>query len=172
MLWVTRSKIRVNRAATGWLVRRFIDPGASFRFVEPTDVARFQAEHGAIGFDAPGATYPHQDVRGRCSFEILVEEYRPEDDALRKLAGIIHCADFPNEMVAETEPSPGRMGTWDTLSLVAGVRSLCPRPALPLEAVGLRAISRGFPLVAVNDDETLQRSAFLYDALYASIRGS
>jgi hypothetical protein len=169
MLWVTRSKIRVNRAATGWQVRRFIDPGASFRFVEPTDVARFQAEHGAIGFDAPGATYPHKDARGRCSFEMLVGEYRPEDAALRRLAGIVHWADFPNEMVGETQPSRGRMGTWDTISLVAGV---CPGPVLPPEAVGLRAISCGFPLVAANDDETLQRSAFLYDALYASIRGS
>jgi len=52
MLWVTRSKIRVNRAATGWLVRRFIDPDASFRLVDPADLARFQADHGAIGFPA------------------------------------------------------------------------------------------------------------------------
>jgi hypothetical protein len=171
MLWVTRSKIRVNRAATGWLVRRFIDPGASFRFLEPTEVARFQADHGAIGFDAPGATYPHKDGRGRCSFEMLVEEYRPEDAALRKLAGIVHCADFPNDLApAETELAAGRMGTWDTLSLAAGVRSLCPRPLTVLEAIGLRAIARGFPLVAADDQETLERSAFLYDALYASIR--
>ena len=173
MLWVTRSRIRVNRAATGWLVRRFIDPGASFRFVEPADVARVQAEHGAIGFDAPGATYPHQDPRGRCSFEILVEEYRPGDDALRELAGIVHCADFPGETAgAETGHPGGGVGSWDTLSLVAGVRSLLPRSVAPPEAVGLRAIARGFPLVAANDQETLERSAFLYDALYASIRGS
>ena len=172
MLWVTRSKIRVNRAATGWLVRRFIDPSASFRFVDPTEVARFQAEHGAIGFDAPGATYPHQDTRGRCSFEILVEEYRPEDGALRELAGIVHCADFPGETGAETRRPGGGGGTWDTLSLVPGVRSLCPRSVAPPEAIGLRAIARGFPLVAADDQETLERSAFLYDALYASIRGS
>jgi hypothetical protein len=173
MLWVTRSKIRVNRAATGWLVRRFIDPGATFRFVDPTEVARFQAEHGAIGFDAPGAIYPHQDARGRCSFEMLVEEYRPGDGALRELAGIVHCADFPGEAAgAETERPGGRVGTWDTLSLVAGVRSLMPRSEAPPEAVGLRAISRGFPLVAADDQETLERSAFLYDALYASLSGS
>jgi hypothetical protein len=172
MLWVTRTKIRVNRAATGWLVRRFIDPGASFRFLEATEVARFQADHGAIGFDAPGASYPHKDGRGRCSFEMLVEEYRPRDDALRRLAGIVHWADFPNELTpAETQPAAGRMGVWDTLSLAAGVRGLCPPSAAP-EAVGLRAIARGFPLVAADDQETLERSAFLYDALYASIRGS
>src|SRR5690349_19141247 len=116
MLWVTRSKIRVNRAATGWLVRRFIDPEASFRFVEPADVARFQASHGAIGFDAPGARYPHKDRRGRCSFEMLVDEYLPGDGALRQLAGIVHSADFPEE----TEPAgtARRDSSWETISLV------------------------------------------------------
>jgi hypothetical protein len=140
MLWVTRSKIRVNRAATGWLVRRFVDPDATFRFVDPAEVARIQAEDGAIGFDAPGARYPHEDASGRCSFEALVEEHRPGDGALRKLARIVHCADFPEEL------------------------TLVP------ESTGLRAISQGFPLIAADDQETLERSAFLYDALYASLR--
>jgi hypothetical protein len=140
MLWVTRSKIRVNRAATGWLVRRFVDPDATFRFVDPADVARIQAEDGAIGFDAPGARYPHEDASGRCSFEALVEEHRPADGALRKLARIVHCADFPEEL------------------------TLVP------ESTGLRVISQGFPLIAADDQETLERSAFLYDALYASLR--
>jgi hypothetical protein len=57
MKWVTRRSIRVNRAATAWLVRRFIDPDATFAFVAAEDVAEFQAREGAIGFDAPGATY-------------------------------------------------------------------------------------------------------------------
>jgi hypothetical protein len=173
MLWVTRSSIRVNRAATGWLVRRFIDPGASFRFVDAADVARFQTDHGAIGFDAPGARYPHKDARGRCSFEVLVEEYCPGNAALQALAGIVHCADFPAEMAQPgAEQHPVGMGAWDTISLVASVRSLRGRPLPAVEAVGLRAISTGFPLVAADDQETLERSAFLYDALYASIRGS
>jgi hypothetical protein len=60
MLWVTRSHIRVNRAATGWLIRRFIDPEARFCFVEPAEVARIQRECAAIGFDAPGGAVPPQ----------------------------------------------------------------------------------------------------------------
>lgn len=173
MLWVTRSKIRVNRAATGWLVRRFLDPDATFRFVEAGDVAQFQATHGAIGFDAPGARYPHKDARGRCSFEVLVQEYRPSDAALQELAGIVHCADFPGEPArAGTGQHTAGIRTWDTISLVPTVRSLCASPVASPEAVGLRAIARGFPLVTANDQETLERSAFLYDALYASIRGS
>ena len=68
MKWVTRRSIRVNRVATAWLIRRFIDLQASFLFVEPDEVAEVQRREGAKGFDAPRATYPHKDDKGRCSF--------------------------------------------------------------------------------------------------------
>lgn len=93
MRWVTRKRIQVNRAATAWFVRRFVDQLAEFVFVEPHEVAEVQRQ-GAHGFDAPGATYPHQDEKGRCSFEALVEKHRPEDPALRELSRIVHGADF------------------------------------------------------------------------------
>jgi hypothetical protein len=139
MRWVTRSGIRVNRTATAWLVRRFVDPDAEFVFTTPEQVGEMQRREGAIGFDAPGARYPHKDTQGRCSFEALVEEHRPHDLALRRLALIVHSADFP-----------------DALPLTA-------------EGAGLRAVSRGFPLVARDDHETVERAAFLYDALYAAL---
>jgi len=140
MRWVTRRQIRVNRAATAWLVRRFVDPAAEFLFVEPEEVARVELETGAIGFDAPGARYPHKDDRGRCSFEALVDERCPDDAALRQLARIVRSADFAEEL------------------------------ALTPEGAGLRAISRGFPLVSRDDHETVERAGFLYDALYASLQ--
>ena len=140
MKWVTRRRIQVNRTAKAWLIRRFIDPDATFQFVDPAEVAAIQEQEGARGFDAPGATYPHQDAQGRCSFEALVAERCSGDSTLKRLARIVHDADFPKET-----PST-------------------------LEAVGLRAISRGFPLVARDDHETLTRSAFLYDALYAALK--
>src|SRR5262245_14071942 len=113
MRWVTRKRIQVNRAATAWFVRRFIDGTADFLFVDPELVADVQREEGAIGFDAPGARYPHKDAKGRCSFEALVDEYLPEDRALAKLAQIVHGADFAEEV------------------------------GLTPESAGLRAISRG-----------------------------
>jgi hypothetical protein len=132
--------MRVNRTATAWLIRRFIDPAATFRFVEPDQVAEVQRRDGAKGFDAPGATYPHKDAQGRCSFEALVAEHCPGDQVLVALARIVRGADFADET------------------------NLTP------ESGGLRAISNGFPLVASNDDETMERAAFLYDSLYASLR--
>src|ERR1700716_661115 len=133
MRWVTRPRIRVNRAATAWLVRRFIAPAAEFIFVEPDEVARVERETGAIGFDAPGARYPHKDASGRCSFEALVAEHCAGDPALVRLARIVRRADF----VTETGVTP--------------------------EGAGLRAISRGFPLVSRDDQETVDRGSYLYD---------
>lgn len=140
MRWVTRPQIRVNRTATAWLVRRFVDPGAEFLFVAPEEVARVERQEGAIFFDAPGARYPHKDAEGRCAFEALVEEHCPHDEALRQLALIVRSADFAEEL------------------------------RLTPEGAGLRAISRGFPLVATDDQETIARAGFMYDALYASLQ--
>jgi len=169
VLWVTRRCIRVNRTATGWLVRRFVDSEAAFRFIDPAEVASVERSDRAIGFDAPGARYPHKDGRGRCSFEALVEEYRPTDRALRALARIVHDADFPGD--ARSRPAVRPASAFDVVSLLAGPGAPAGAPAgAPVaEAAGLRAISSGFPLVSADDHETLQRAAFLYDALYASL---
>lgn len=140
MTWVTKKRIKVNRAATAWLIRRFIDPEATILFVEPEQVAEMQRREGAKGFDAPGATYPHQDAAGRCSFEALVEKHCAGDPALVALARIVRGADFRDQI------------------------DLTP------ESAGLRAISDGFPLVTRGDHETVDRAAFLYNALYASLR--
>jgi hypothetical protein len=169
MLWVTRSRIRVNRAATGWLVRRFIDPSADFMFVDPAEVARIQHQENGLGFDAPGARYPHKDAAGRCSFEALVQECLPCDAALRYLAQLIHWADFPLELERTWPPPEASLGSFDRASSGWGTRESTMQTPM-LEAVGLRAISSGFPLVTADDHETLARSAFLYDALYASVQ--
>jgi hypothetical protein len=140
MKWITRHRVHVNRTATAWLIRRFLDPAAEILFVEPERVAELQEREGAVGFDAPGARYPHQDERGRCSFEQLVDERLAADPALVRLARIVHGADFP----AEIDTTP--------------------------ESAGLWAISQGFTDVARDDREIVERAAFLYDSLYAHLR--
>lgn len=140
MKWVTRSGIHVNRTATAWLVRRFLDPGAEILFVAAHEVGGVQGSLGAVGFDAPGATYPHKDAQGRCSFEQLVHERLADDGALERLAQIVHGADFPEEVDS------------------------------PPESPGLWAISQGFTEVGTDDADILARASFLYDSLYAFLR--
>ncbi len=140
MKWITRERIQVNRTATCWLIRRFLDREPKFLFVAPDKVESMQTELGAIGFDAPGATYPHQDAQGLCSFAALVRERLAHDPVLLEMACIVQAADIKGQ--------------------------LDDHPA----ARGLQLISRGFPLVTGNDDETAERAAFVYDALYASIK--
>jgi hypothetical protein len=140
MKWVTGKRIHVNRTATGWLIRRFLDPGAEILFVEPNEVAAAQDRESAIGFDAPGATYPHRDERGRCSFEALVEAKLPGDRSLAALGRIVHGADFPAEM------------------------------EITRESAGLWAISQGFTAVGKDDPDILGRASFLYDSLYAHLK--
>jgi hypothetical protein len=142
MKWVTRKHIHVNRTATGWLIRRFLDREGEVLFVEPEQVAGIQEREGAIGFDAPGATYPHRDVHGRCSFEALIDDRLSDDAALQRLGKIVHGADFPAEM------------------------DITP------ESAGLWAISQGFTDVGKNDQEILRRASFLYDSLYAHLSRS
>jgi hypothetical protein len=139
MKWITRGQIRVNRTATCWLIRRFLDKEAEFLFVPADDVAAIQAQTGATGFDAPGATYPHQNAQGLCSFAALVRERLAHDPVMLEMARIVQAADIKGQ--------------------------LDDHPA----ARGLQLISRGFPLVTNDDDQTAERAAFVYDALYASI---
>lgn len=139
MRWATRRGIRVNRAATAWLIRRFVDPEAVFLFVDADDVARLQRDEAVTGFDAPGATFPQRDAKGRTSFEQIALRYAFSDLALREMGRIVGSADLP-ERLQETP-----------------------------EGAGLRAVCLGFPRVAADDHETVERSAFLFDALYASL---
>lgn len=140
MKWVTREQIRVNRTATCWLIRRFLDPEAEFIFVPADQVVSMQEETGATGFDASGATYPHKDAQGLCSFAALVRERLVSDAALVEMALIVQAADIKGEL--DNHPA----------------------------ARGLQLISRGFPLVTNNDHETAERAAFVYDALYAALK--
>ena len=96
MHFVTRQRIHVDRTATAWAIRRFLDPQATFEFVPwRTDPDRLVG----VPFDLRGAELSHRS--GRCTLEALIEKYELADDALRRMARIIRAADPPHE-----EPAP------------------------------------------------------------------
>jgi hypothetical protein len=85
--WVTRPRPHIDRIASAWLIKRFIDPAAEFVFAEP---AEFPAD--AIPFDAPGVELSHQGED--CTFETLVRRAGLRDRRLRRLAEVVHEADL------------------------------------------------------------------------------
>ena len=101
MKWVTREKVKVDRVACPWLIRRFIDPEAEFLFVPAGDVLAVADREQALSFDAPDARYAHRD--GSCTFEVLIEEYGVEAPGLPLLSRIVHGADIAGEEAATPE---------------------------------------------------------------------
>lgn len=87
--WITRRGIKVDRMASGWLIRRFIDPKARFRFV---DLARYQPRAGELRFDMQGAEFTHEGER--CTFEVLQHRFAPRDRALKHLGELVHDLDI------------------------------------------------------------------------------
>lgn len=101
MKWVTRERVKVDRVACPWLVRKFVDPDAEFLFVPADRVAEVADRDGAIPFDVPGVELGHHD--GRCSFEAIVRTYRIDDPAVRLLAEIVHGADVSPDLYGRPE---------------------------------------------------------------------
>jgi hypothetical protein len=74
-----------------WLICRFIDPDAEILYVSHDEVLQVAEREGGHSFDAPGATFTHRD--GRCTFEVLIEEFHLGDDpALARLATFVYEA--------------------------------------------------------------------------------
>lgn len=135
MKWVTRARPKTDRIACPWLIRRFIDPAAEILFVLPDEVLDVARREGGRSFDAPGADFTHRE--GKCTFEVLIEEYGlNEDEALVRLAKIVHAADIREDL--HTDP-------------------LGP---------GLLAMGEGGLEVEADDQRLLERGLFVYDALY------
>jgi rhodanese-related sulfurtransferase len=91
-VWVTRRRPKIDRAACPWLIARFIDPAATFLFVDPDQVEAVAARTGGIPYDIPGVTVTH---RGEdCSFDTILKISGISDWApLQKLADIVRGAD-------------------------------------------------------------------------------
>ena len=85
--WVTRPRPHIDRIASAWLIKRFIDPDAEFLFASPAEFPK-----DAIPFDAPGVELSHQGED--CTFETLVKRARLRDRRLVRLAEIVHEADL------------------------------------------------------------------------------
>jgi hypothetical protein len=104
MKWITREKVKVDRVACPWLIKKFIDPDAEFIFVPPENVKQVAERENAIPFDIPNVELGHHE--GKCSFEAIVTKYNLNDPALIMLSKIVHGADVKEDQYRMPE-APG-----------------------------------------------------------------
>jgi len=97
--WVTRKKPFIDRMASAWLIRRFIDKHASFEFIDEKDVD--STGRGSIVFDMRGGEFTH--VGDLCTFEVLVKSFGVKDKTVRKMAEIIHDLDMKDDKYRSAE---------------------------------------------------------------------
>lgn len=107
--WVTRKGIHVDRMASAWLIHRFIDPDAHFKFVPAKG---YKPEPGELRFDMFEAEFTHEG--DRCTFEVLMERLQLTDPALRTIAEIVHDIDLKDSKF-------GRQETAGIDRLIAGI---------------------------------------------------
>jgi len=90
-VWVTRARPKVDRIACPWLIRRFVDPGAVFLFVAPSEVEAVADRFGATPFDIEGVFWSHRGPH--CTFDVMLDEFGLHSPALDRLALIVRGAD-------------------------------------------------------------------------------
>jgi len=121
-VWVTRSHMWVDRVACAWLIRRFVDPDATFRWLD--DVREAPAD--AVGFDYDGAAFTH--VGDLTTFEAIAASFGlREHPALARIGGIVHALDIGGPAVPE---APGFE------AVLAGMRDRARDDAELLEKMG------------------------------------
>jgi hypothetical protein len=108
--WVTRKGIHVDRIASAWLIRRFIDPDATLKYVEAKG---YVPAHGELRFDMFDAEFTHEG--DLCTFEVLLARMGTDDPALRHLADLVHDLDLRD----------GKFGREETAGFAALVTGLC-----------------------------------------------
>jgi hypothetical protein len=96
--WVTRRDVHVDRIASAWLIRRFIDPKARFKFI---DAKTYSPKKGEVRFDMFEAEYTHEG--DRCTFETLLDRAGLKDRALRAIGEIVHDIDCKDSKFGREE---------------------------------------------------------------------
>ncbi len=91
MKWITREKVKVDRVACPWLIKKFIDPTAEFVFVAASEVSERAKELGATMFDLEGCELGHHGEE--VSFNTFLQKYNLRDPALALLGEIVRAAD-------------------------------------------------------------------------------
>jgi hypothetical protein len=119
--WVTRAGIKVDRMASAWLIRKFIDPRARFKFVPAKG---YEPRKGELRFDMFEAEFTHEG--DLCTFEVFLDRFGLAEPALRAIAEIVHDVDVKDAKYGREEAAG--IG-----QVVAGIASAHPDDEARLE---------------------------------------
>lgn len=137
MKWITREKVKVDRVACPWLIKKFVDPQAEFLFVPANQVMAVAEREGATPYDVKGVELGHHGQE--CSFEAILRTHDlMKDPALALLGKIVNGADTDNSLWQQPEG-----------------------PGLEAIAEGFRHLG------LADDHAMVQAESIVYDALYA-----
>ena len=98
-VWVTRKKPFIDRMASAWLIKRFIDTRASFSFIDEKNVDAVGKD--SVAFDMRGGEFTH--IGDLCTFEVLVKSFGFKDKNLKKMSEIVHDLDMKDEKYKSAE---------------------------------------------------------------------
>lgn len=121
-VWVTRKMPFIDRMASAWLIKRFIDNKAVFKFMDEKDMEK--TGKNIVTFDVRDGKFTH--VGDMCTFEVLLRAFGIKDNTLKKIAGIVHELDMKDEKFR----NPESKGIEDILT---GVRKTANDDAEALE---------------------------------------
>ncbi|QJB30751.1 chromate resistance protein [Chitinophaga oryzae] len=105
MKWITRERPKIDRLASPWLIKRFVDAEAEFMYVPFDQVISAAAAEGAIPFDIVGVEYTHYN--DQCTFDYIIKKHNIEDPAIHLMAPIVRGADTDRHDLA-----PQASGLW------------------------------------------------------------
>ncbi|MCX8070398.1 MAG: chromate resistance protein [Thermodesulfovibrionales bacterium] len=100
-LWVTRPRPFVDRIASAWLIKRFIDEDAQFGFVDGQ--SNEHSHLNAVGFDMQGGVFSHVGLL--CTFEVLIKAFQIKAKGMKKLSEIVHQIDLADDVYKHPEAS-------------------------------------------------------------------
>ena len=104
MKWITRERVKVDRVACPWLIKKFVDKNAEFLFVAADKVMAEAARQDATPYDVKDVELGHHGKE--CSFEAILKKYKLTDPALALLGRIVNGADTDNTLYQQPE-GPG-----------------------------------------------------------------
>ena len=99
MKWITREHPKIDRIACPWLIKRFIDPEATFLYVPAGEVVEKSIHYQAIPYDVQGVEYTHYG--DQCTFDYILKKHGIKDPALNTMAGIVRGADTDRHEIAQ-----------------------------------------------------------------------